>query len=350
MVPGISVVSCVSLKARLASDESAPMSPFSRFFSRFLPATPPDPDNQAELQRIAALVDKTLAVTPGFATRLAAPIAHAREFCAQLVDSLPPAVMIDRPSFASDPLVHALFASANDIGAMLTASEPVRTYLAEPRSWQEDSFIALLAARRVDKKVLGVALQGEIITTDVPQTLLQFSNQTIILPADNPASARDAFLKAAFDSLLLTFAGHLARSRETYRSLQTEREMERVRQRSQASAIFPERRITALDERLQQQFQALRPEGIINELADFLMQPEQALSLDPMRLWVTRRGVIQEGADHDADAASILFMELKSRDRRRHLVLPVRVRCTEAREALAHAKETRAAREYMLLL
>ena len=303
------------------------------------------------MQRIAALVDKTLAVTPGFKTRLAAPVAHAREFCARLVDSLPPAVAIDRQCFAADPLVHALFASADDIGGMLAASAPVRTYLTEPRSWRDDCFIALMAARRVDKKVLGVALQGEIVTTDVPQTLLQFSNQTIILPADNPASARDAFLEAAFDSLLLTFAEHLAHAREAYGSLRAEREMEHVRQRSQPTGTaFPERRIAALDERLRQQFQSLRPEAIIAELADFLMQPEQALSLDPTRLWVTRRGVIQEDTAHDADAASILFMELKSRDRRRHLVLPVCVRCDEAREALARAKEKRAEREYMLLL
>jgi hypothetical protein len=329
------------------------MNQLARFFSRLLPASPPDPDVQAGLQRVAALVGKTLAVAPGFAARLAAPVAHAREFCAQLVDALPPAVTIDRQSFAADPLVHALFATADDIGAVLAASEQVRAYLAEPRSWQEDSFIALMAARRVDKKVFGVALQGEIVTTDVAQTLLQVSNQTVILPADNPDSARTVFLEATFDSLLLTFAGHLARAREAYKSLQTEREMERSRQRSQPvgrGAAFPERCIAALDERLQQQFRSLQPEAIITELADFLMQPEEALSLVPVQLWVTRRGVIQEAFDHDADAAPILFMELKSRDRRRHLVLPVRVRYDEARGALARVKEMRAEHEYMLLL
>jgi hypothetical protein len=329
------------------------MNQLSRLLSRLLPASPPDPEVQAGLQRVVALVGKTLAVAPGFTTRLAAPVAHAREFCAQLVDALPSAVTINRQSFASDPLVHALFASADDIGAALAASEQVRTYLAEPRSRQEDSFIALLAARRVDKSVFGVALQGEIVTTDVAQTLLQFSNQTVILPADNPDLARDVFLEATFDSLLLTFAGHLARVREDYKSLQTEREMERVRQRCQPigkGAAFPERCIAALDERLHQQFLSLQPDTIVTELADFLMQPEEALALEPVELWVTRRGVIQDAFDHDTDAVPILFMELKSRDRRRHLILPVRVRYDEASGALAHAKEMRAEREYMLLL
>ncbi|MCL2591412.1 MAG: hypothetical protein FWD67_11230 [Betaproteobacteria bacterium] len=316
-----------------------------------MPAPKLGSDDQAGLRRVTELVDKTLAVTPGFTVRLAAPVRHAREFCGQMVDALPPPVMVNRQSFANDPLVHALFASVDDIGVMLAASGQVRAYLAEPRSRQEDSFIALLAARRVDKKVFGVALQGETVVTDVPQTLLQFSNQAVVLPAEDSASARDTFLKAAFDSLLLAFAGHLARAREAYSALQTECEMERAYQRAKLKgAAFPERRIAALDDRLQRQFKSLQPEVIIAELADFLMHPEQALSLDSVRLWVTRRGVIQQEVAHDADATSVCFMELKSRDRRRHLVLPVHVRYNEAREALACAEETRAEREYMLLL
>ena len=327
------------------------MGPLSRFFSCFLTDSSLDPDSLAGLERIAELVDKTLVVSPGFAARLAAPVAHARKFCARLVDALLAPVTIDRKSFSSNPLVHALFATAGDIGAVLAASGEVRAYLAESRFRQDDCFFALMAARRVDKKVFGVALQGEIIVTDVPQTLLQFSNQTIILPAEDPFLARDAFLDATFDSLLLTFAEHLARAREVYGLLRTECEMERGYLRGQLKkADFPERHIAALDERLQRQLQSLQPEVIIAELADFLMQPEQALSLDPVQLWVTRRGVVQEGAAHDADAASIRFMELKSRDRRRHLVLPVRIRYDEAWEALARERETRAKYEYMLLL
>ncbi|MDR2925835.1 MAG: hypothetical protein LBU76_07815 [Azoarcus sp.] len=327
------------------------MNLFSRFFSCFLPVPPPSPDIQSGLERIAALVDKKFAVMPDFDERLAAPVAHAREFCARMVDVLPPAVTIDRRSFASDPLVHALFASADDIGAMLAASEALQSWLAAPEVRLEDSFIGLMVARRADKKVLGVAMQGEIVMSDVPQTLLQFADQALILPASDAASARAAFLEAAFDSLLLAFAGHLARAREAYSALQTERDMERVRQRSRPTdTAFPERRIAALDERLQQQFQSLQPDTVIDELAAFLMRPEQALSLDPVRLWVTRSGVIQEDAHHDADAAPILFMEFTSRDRRRHLVLPVRVRYDEAREALARTKEIQAARKYMFLL
>ena len=135
-----------------------------------------------------------------------------------------------------------------------------------------------------------------------------------------------------------------------YTSLQSERELERVRQRSRSAdggVNFPSRYIAALDERLRQQFESLQPDALVAELAAFLMRPEEALSLEPVQLWVTRAGVIQGEHAREADATSIRLTELTSRDRRRHVVLPVRIQCDEAREALERSRETR---ENMLLI
>jgi hypothetical protein len=172
----------------------------------------------------------------------------------------------------------------------------------------------------------------------------------VMLPAINLKEARDALRAAAFDSLLQTFAEHLEQAQETYKKLQTERELERARlfgRPPSRRAPFPSRHINELDERLQQLFQSLQPERLIDELANFLMHPEQALSLEAVRLWVTRGGVLQNGVEGDMEAALIGFMELHSRDRRCHVVLPVSIRCDEAREALKKARE---ARENMLLI
>ena len=313
------------------------MNPLSRLLSWISPSSSVDPDTLAGLQRVVEVVDSVFAMTPGFDEKLAAPVGHARGYCTSLADALPPPVDIGRPRFAADALVHALFASADDIGDMLAASAPVRDYLAGPQSRQGDHFFALMAARRAEKKVLGVAMQNGIMATDVPQSLLQFSDRTLVLPAADPETAHDALREAAFDSLLRTFAGHIELARVAYTSLQSERELERVRQRScpaNGGANFPSRYIAALDERLRGQFESLQPDALVAELAAFLMRPEEALSLDPVERWVTRAGVIQSENARDADAALIRFTELTSRDRRRHVVLPVRIRCDEAREAL----------------
>jgi hypothetical protein len=287
--------------------------------------------------------------------RLAGPVAHARAYCAHMADALPPAILIDRQSFSTDPLVHALFASADDIGAMVAASAPVRRYLEEPESRQEKEFFALMAARRMEKKVYGVALEGEALITDVPQSLLQFSNQVLMFPANSREASRAALLDAAYDSLLRTFAEHVYQAHETYKSLKTERELERTRLLSLSArdrAAFPVRCIAELDERLRAQFESLQPGVLGAELADFLMKPELALRLDSVCLQLTRNGVIHDGNDagHSAKTEAIGFTELSSRDRRRHVVLPVHIRTDEAREALARVREEREIRENILLI
>jgi hypothetical protein len=328
----------------------AAMNPLSRLLSWISPASPVAPDTLAGLQRVVEVIDKVFAMTPGFDEKLTEPVAHARGYCARLVDALPPPVDVGRRHFADDPLVHAFFASADDIGDMLAASAPVRAYLAEPQFRQSDSFCALMAARRTEKQVLGVAMQHGIVATEAPQSLLLFSDRALVFPAADSGTAREALRAAAFDSLLRTFAGHIELARVAYTSLQSERELERVRLRNRPAgerADFPSRYIAALDERLRRQFESLQPDSMIAELAGFLMQPEEALSLDPVQLWVTRAGVIQRDDARDEDAAAIRFMELVSRDRRRHAVLPVRIRCDEAREAMGKAREVR---ESMLLI
>ncbi|MDR1063433.1 MAG: hypothetical protein LBL48_05815 [Azoarcus sp.] len=328
----------------------AAMNPLSRLLSWISPASPADPDTLAGLQRVVEVVDKVFAMTPGFDEKLAAPVAHALDYCTRLVDALPPPVDIGRRYFAADPLVHAFFASADDIGDMLAASAPVRAYLVEPESHQSDCFFALMAARRTEKQVLGVAMQHGIVAADVPQSLLLLSDRALVFPAADSGAARAALRAAVFDSLLRTFAGHIELARVAYTSLQSERELERVRLHNRSmdgQADFPSRYIAALDERLRRQFESLQPDAVIAELAGFLMQPEEALNLEPVQLWVTRAGVIQSDGAHDADAAAINFMELTSRDRRRHAVLPVCIRCDEAREALERAQEVR---ESMMLI
>jgi len=223
---------------------------------------------------------------------------------------------------------------------MVATSAPVRAYLTAPRVLESETFYALMVARRQEKKVLGAALQGKLIATSVPQTLLQFSNQTLVLPAADAETARAALAEAGLESLLSTFAEHLAHARDEYKALKTEREMARVFPAAPASGPgFPPRRIAALDERLRARFDALHPEAIIDELARFLLNPGDALNVTPVEYHVTRGGVI-ENAPAD-DTQHIAFMELHSRDRRSHAVLPVFVRRDEAREALAQARTER---------
>jgi hypothetical protein len=73
-------------------------------------------------------------MAPNFEKKLAFPLQHALGYCDGLVAALPGPIEINRQAFANDPLVHALFATAEDIDQMLGRSQAVRDFLAEPCS------------------------------------------------------------------------------------------------------------------------------------------------------------------------------------------------------------------------
>lgn len=321
------------------------MNPFSALRAWLMPTPAPAPEVRASLARVAEVLGQALAAEPDFERRLSGPVAHALSYCAALVDALPGAIEISRQSFANDPLVHTLFASADDIADTIGRSRALRAFLDTPAAWQQEHFHALLAARRHHKRVLGVANHGGVIATEVPQCLLYFSEHTLVWPALDESALRAALREAAFESLLQTFAEHLAAARQTRDSLKMERELEKTRIQRRPDDPQAERftrRIAELDEQLRKLADALLAPQQLRALAEFLLRPEQALRINPIDLQVDRRGaIVQDGPSAARDAMRIRFIEATGRDRRRYVLQPVQLRSDEAREAFVRARELR---------
>lgn len=314
------------------------------------PAPPPDPDVNAGLSRIAAIAGAALSNEPGFERKLAPKVRGALDYCEELVAALPPPLVIERASFASEPHVHALFGSADDIDAMIGQSPALQDYVSSADGAGAEDCYALLAARRQEKSILGVACEGEFIRNDVPQKLLHFSNHNLSLIADNPESARLKLKLAAFDGLIKTFAAHVGRLRTEQVSLRQERAIATTRGRMAGHrGATPEvearcsRTIASLDERLSRNADALLPRQQIEALGDFLSNPHEALHLETVALHVDRGGKIIDAPDaRTAEVASLHLTELISRDRRRHVIVPVRFQRSLALQALERTRQARA--------
>jgi hypothetical protein len=307
------------------------------------PSPPPDPDARRALERIAALVDPFLKSAPGFEHKLAAPAHHALGYCEGLVAALPGPIDVGRHTFGSDPLVHALFATADDVGAMLGSSQAVRDYLDDPASRQGDHFYALLAARRQEKRQLGMSRQGDLLQADVPQTVLYFCDHILVEPQGDLDATRIRLRNAAFDSLLKSFHAHLAALRQEKEHLSAQSSAERahltvLRGRSDDEEFtVSTRHLAELDAQLRAVAESLLPDQLEEALAAFLLKPEISLRLDPVTLKVDRLGVV--AAPDTPDAATLSFPELCGRDRRRHLVMLARIDREEAREAVESSRD-----------
>jgi len=318
---------------------------FSAVADFLKPPPPPDPVVLQAMERVCELVDPMLKHASGFEKQLAGPVQHALGYCAGLVASLPGPIDINRHAFANDPLVHALFATADDIDQMLGRSQAVRDFLAEPCSWESDHFYAMFAARRQEKKQLGMEQQGEVIRNDVPQRVLYFSGQTLIEPNCQLENTLQGLRCKALESLARTFHAHVEVLRHEREGLRVDAAQERahlteLRGSTGGSAYeVGTRHLADLDGKLRQHAEALMPEHLLAALADYLQSPEPALHLTPVSITVDRLGVVRDPVAADFSTHTLNFPELTARDRRLHLAMLARIRRDEALEAVEMVRD-----------
>lgn len=323
------------------------MSLFSALGGLFKPEPPPDPQVGPALARIAELADPFIQTAPHFRQALAAPVHHALGYCEGLVASLPGPVDVSRRAFGGDPLVHALFATADDIDRMLGSSQAVRDYLSDISCYESDHFYALLAARRREKRQLGLAREGDVIRTEVPQTVLYFSDHTLVEPHYALERTLASLRATAFDGLLKSFHAHLDCLRREKDGLAADTQAERAHltvlrgRTGDIENTVATRRLAELDAHLREVAESLMPEHMLEALAGFLKKPEMALRLEPVSVHVDRLGVMTESAER------LDFPELIARDQRRHLVLLARIDREEARQAVESTLDKQ--RRFMVL-
>jgi hypothetical protein len=305
------------------------------------PQPPLDAVARAALQRVATTLGPLHTDLSRLEKRLRKPLLHALDYCRATVASVPGVVDINHGAFGRDPLVHALFACSDDIDTMLGRSMQLRDYLAENRLSDTEHLHALLAMRRHEKAVLGMELEGDMLRTDVPQTLLYFADHTLVAVGEDLDATREHLRLNAFDSLMATFTSHLDAIRLERRQLNDDRAMERthfaiMRSRSSGQEIeVHTRRIAELDQGLRRITDALQPESVLDALADYLAHPEQSLRLEPVEICVDRNGVIRGGqAAAAGQADTVGFPEMVTRDRRRYVVILARIRRDDAKRAL----------------
>jgi hypothetical protein len=307
-------------------------------FDWLRPATPLDADTLALVERATKEVDPMIRQVSDHARRLAPAVRHALDYCTDIAGRIPGPYEISRSAFAADPLVHALFGSAEDIELMLAKSRCVREHL-PTMSLADGQCCVLLGMRHREKSGFGVALDGEVVRSDVPQKTLYFTDHTLAEPTPDLPAARERLRDVLFDGLLKGFAAHVADVRAEHESLHKDHAIAHAVVRSRSSSgDDPEshtRRLAQLEDALRATADALQPERLLAMLIETLVNPEPHLHLDPVSIRVDRGGVITgRGEAAAGDGDTLHFAELTNRDQRRWVVLLARIERDEARRAL----------------
>jgi hypothetical protein len=182
---------------------------------------------------------------------------------------------------------------------------------------------ALLGTRRREKNVLGMAMEGDMLRRDVPQTVVFFTGHTLANPAPTEVETREAMTWSFFEGLL-----RHVRRRLDARYLEKV-ELERERDNLVARLRLPKtENREELEARLHDNLrtlQAIRPafdlETAVEAFEAVMLKPEANLYLEPQTFWLDGMGVQHEAGE--GGAKPMEFIELVGFDRRRWTVTVV---------------------------
>lgn len=175
------------------------------------------------IERVVDGTDPRLRMARQYRKKLWTAVEHTIEYVIELVDALPPAVEIGRRGFTTDPRQRALFASPGHLQEILSFGADLRHYRQRINGTLPADLYAVLRMERVEKIVLGVDLEGNMIRRDVPQTIVNFHQHRLTFPAGSETKTRRELKKRAFDYLIETALEHLVSVRSQKQLLEQQR-------------------------------------------------------------------------------------------------------------------------------
>jgi hypothetical protein len=277
-----------------------------------------DPDLSVAIERAVERVEPLLKQAGGYPERYRRAVASGLDYARALAARVPGPVAVDREAYASDPLVHALFASPDEVRTALCVSQAMRDFRRQHPDAGE--VYALICMRRGTKAMLGIEMEGEILRRDVPQQAVYFTDHTLADPGRTEAEARERIALGFFDSLASHVALRVAARKLEKADLEQARDELLARMRGAEPERHPEL-AEALNQSLRQLGRVAESLDLRRYVEDFeavLLAPEKYVSLERTAMVLDGMGLLREP---DASGSTeVEFCDLVGRDRRRWTV------------------------------
>lgn len=192
-----------------------------------------NPSDAQNAQQINELVERIAKLHPQlrlarrYQARLAPAVATSLDYAGKLVDSMPPAREASAAAWASDPCIHAFFASAQDVAQVISRSADLRMHFERNADLQEA--YAILGMEMTERHILGVGLEGETLRRDVPQTTVSFSDHQVRICGCTDAELRGEIVRRLLDQLALEGLARVAADKTRRDMLKRERALLKTR-------------------------------------------------------------------------------------------------------------------------
>jgi hypothetical protein len=284
---------------------------------------------KSAVDKVMEGTDPRLKVISGARQRLVPAVEHALAFASAAVGHMPPSIELTPEKWSSSPLLKAFFTRPATITDTLARSQDIRSFLQSSEAQEIETLYGIVAATRVERTILGSAMEGDILRQDVAQKTVSFSDFRVAGFARSEAEIRTALEDFILEQLVLAALREVAGNKQRSDQLGAYRQLllTRLRLLEQSGAGLDSMLDSAPQEatdigRLRSQLAAneaelneLRPAGV--GLESYLEPVIEALQgaekiIQPKRLQLRLNAMnILVGADA-ADAADIELVEFST--------------------------------------
>ena len=294
---------------------------------------------EAAVERAIDATDPRIRAASGYRRKLEPAVVHAIDHVKKLALGLPVPVEASHASYGNDARLAAFFASPDRMSQVFGADRALIDYLASPAGVGTEPILALLLVERTEKKVLGMAMQGDQLQRDVAQVQVSFDKHRLVDACAAEDDLRRALARRAYDQLLAMALARIAEVGGERESLEASQSVLRAKLRAVQSARLdfsdgggdapPDR--AALEAKLADIESQLATTGSgstviakhLELLVETLGKAEEQLWVEPVTILMDRLGIVQAKAGDTT--VKLELGELRNAAGRKVVGLPVAI-------------------------
>jgi len=312
------------------------------------------------IEQVVDGVDPRLRAVSGYARKLAPAVERTIAYFIECGQWLAAPVEFSTRRWAGDPLVRALFATAAELQRFFSDDPGVRAYFHE-HPLADEVYVGLGVTRH-ERRGFGVAMSGEVIQREAPQTVISFSDYRLFGACDNEQQLRQNIEQRGFGFLIGEALERIVEQESRAHDRGHEQQMLELRLRGlmqkqgAMDSLYYESHaglddeIALLRARLLREREALAPDrgdamvldGYIAGINAVLSDPGRFVKRETVRLRTDRMNVKVESPDAPADELTFSEVTIGSRPPRaviltrfpRRDLLAARSRLDEAQQSL----------------
>lgn len=185
----------------------------------------------AAIEQLFYEINPRLRYLPAYHETLGKPVWDTLQHIHHVIDGIAGPVDASTRQWSLNPALRALFANSSEMVDLFGRDPALRDCIATAPPGSPEIYHVMIASTMHVRKVLGVAMRGDIMQRDVPLTQIGFSDHRIVVTADSESALREKLKAFALEFVAHKVLANIAEARTESEGLEQELALLRARMR-----------------------------------------------------------------------------------------------------------------------